>query len=66
MRRFQELTVAIGCGVNRGWFQKSTWPVCKLHEESDVEPESTRWGRVVGGCQCFTPKTCLPCHQFNT
>lgn len=37
MRRFQELTVAVACcGVIRGWFNKTTWPVCKLHEESRV------------------------------
>ena len=48
MRRFQELTVAVGWAVRTAEsLKKSTKPMCKLHEESPVEPESARTGRSV-------------------
>jgi hypothetical protein len=38
MRRFQELSVAIGLRREPRLVDKTTtWPVCKLHDESRVE-----------------------------
>ena len=49
MRRFQELSVAIGLRREpRLVDKKTTWPVCKLHDESRVElqvsPHRAGWG----------------------
>ena len=53
MRRYQELTVAIGWRREpRLVDKKTTWPVCKLHEESPVDlqvsPHRAGW---FGCCQ---------------